>query len=57
MGHHGYNCRSISIGIQDKHMASRTKDLDAKRAPKVGPQHAAVEEDEASVVWIALEDN
>ena len=38
-------------------MASRKKDLGAKRAPKIGTQHAAVEEEELSVASIILEDN
>ena len=57
MGHHGYDCRSVPTEIRDKHMASHKKDIDVKRAPKVGTQHAAVEEDEAYVASIALEDN
>ena len=38
-------------------MASCKKDLDAKRAPKIGTQYAAVEEEGASVVLIVLEDD
>ena len=49
MGHHGFDCRSVFVEIRDKHMASRKKNLDAKRASKVGTQHAAVEEEELSV--------
>ena len=38
-------------------MARRKKDLDTEQAPKVGTQHAAVEEEGASVASIVLEDN
>ena len=38
-------------------MASRKKDLDAKRGSKAGTQHAAVEEEELSVASITLEDD
>ena len=36
MGHHSYNCSSVSTKIRDKHMASRKKDLDEKQVSKVG---------------------
>ena len=57
IGHNGYDCTNVSIEIRDKHMANRKKDLDTKLAPKVGTQHAAMEEEEISVVLIVLEDN
>ena len=44
------------VEIRVKHMASLRKDLDAKQAPKIGTQYAAVEEKEVSVASIVLED-
>jgi hypothetical protein len=57
MGHHAPDCRSVSVEIREKHMASVKKNLDAKRSSKAGTQHAAVEEEELSVASITLEDD
>ena len=57
MGHHGYAYNNVSVKIRDKHISRCKEDLDAKRAPKIGTQHAAVEEEEISVVSIFLEDH
>ena len=40
-----------------KNITSRKKDLDAKQAPKVVTQHAAVEKEDLSVALIALKDD
>ena len=39
------------------HIVGCMKDIDSKRAPKVGTQHATVEEEEISVASIDLEDD